>query len=448
MISIQGDRLRQHPHGDCQIEILEAALAAIEPSALIGNQLSVAGDWLYVGQLRLSLTDRRIWILSIGKASVPMTHALETLLGSKQIAGGVAVTRVGYGGYTDCIRVIEAGHPLPEGTEGAAAVMAIAKQVEPDDLVLCLLSGGGSALLALPPLSVSLCDLVRMTELLLHSGATIDEMNTVRRHVSQLQGGQLMSLLYPATVITLILSDVIGDRLESIASGPTVPDPSSFADAVAVLTRLNLLDRMPQSVHSHLMSGTASVVPETPKPGDRIFETAHSLMLGNNDTALRAMVDAAQALGFHAGIHPTPLIGEAREIGCQLADQARQLADGASQKWALIAGGETTVTVRGDGLGGRNQELALAAARQLEGIAGISLAALATDGTDGPTDAAGALIDGDTVSFARQRGADPVDALARNDSHAVLDMTDDLLWTGPTMTNVADVVLILGEPTA
>ena len=448
MITLRREHLREHPHGDAQLEILEAALAAIDPAALIADQLAVVEDTLHIGRLSIPLAGRKVWILSIGKASVPMACAVESLLSPERIAGGVAVTRRGYGGPTERIRVIEAGHPLPEGSDGADAVLEIARQVGPNDLVLCLLSGGGSALLASPPSGISLSELASTTALLLHSGVTIDEMNTVRRHVSQLQGGQLMALLHPATVVTLILSDVIGDRLESIASGPTVPDPTSFTDAVAVLERVSLLDRIPQSVRSHLMSGMASVVPETPKPGDRIFETAHSLLLGNNSTAVRAMATAAQALGFDAGIHPTPLIGEARDIGCELADQARQLADSASVKWALIAGGETTVTVRGDGLGGRNQELALAAALQLEGIAGLSLAALATDGTDGPTDAAGALIDGDTAALACQRGTDPVAALARNDSHAILNTTEDLLWTGPTRTNVADVVLILGEPTA
>jgi glycerate 2-kinase len=448
MITLRRDRLREHPHGDAQLKILKAALDAIEPAALIVDRLTVVEDMLRVDQLSFPLAGRKVWILSIGKASVPMASAIESLLGPERIAGGVAVTRTGYGGPTECIRVIEAGHPLPEGSDGADAVIEIARQIGPNDLVLCLLSGGGSALLASPPSGISLSELACTTALLLHSGVTIDEMNTVRRHVSQLQGGQLMARLHPATVITLILSDVIGDRLESIASGPTVPDPTSFADAVAVLERESLLDRMPQSIRSHLISGMASEVPETPPPGDPIFETAHALLLGNNSTAVRAMATAAQDLGFEVGFHPTPLIGEARDVGSQLAEQAIGLADRAKTKWALIAGGETTVTVCGDGLGGRNQELALAAALCLEGMAGLSVAALATDGTDGPTDAAGALIDGCTAQLARQRGLDPVAALERNDSHAILNVTEDLLWTGPTKTNVADVVLILGEPTA
>lgn len=446
MIQISGDRLREHPYRGEHLEILEAALAAIDPALLITQRLFIAENTLRIDDSKYPLIGRRVWILSIGKAGVPMAGAMESLLGSERIAGGVALTREGYGGSTEVVRVIEAGHPIPDSTVGADAIAELSDQVGPDDLVLCLLSGGGSALLASPPPGVTVSELARMTELLLHSGASIDEVNTVRRHVSCLQGGQLMARLHPATVVTLILSDVIGDQLESIASGPTVPDSKSFADAHAVLQRHELWARIPDSIRSHILCGIASKVPDTPKPGDPIFETAQTILLGNNDTAVAAMAAAARAFEFDVHIRSTPLIGEAREVGSQLADQALQLADSASTKWALVAGGETTVTVRGDGLGGRNQELALAAALRLEGIHGLSLAALATDGTDGPTDAAGALIDGETVALARQRAMDPAAALARNDSYSTLSATQDLLWTGPTMTNVADLCLILGEP--
>jgi len=448
MITLRRDGFREHPYGDVQLEILESALAAIDPETLIAEQLTVGANALRVGKLSIPLDTRRIWILSIGKASVPMARAVEALLGRERVAGGVAITRTGYGGSTACVRVIEAGHPLPETTEGADAVLEITRNVAPDDLVLCLLSGGGSALLASPPPGIRLADVACTTELLLHSGVTIDEMNTVRRHISRLQGGQLMGLLHPATVVTLILSDVIGDRLESIASGPTVPDPTSFADAVAVLQEANLSDRVPQAIRSHLISGMASQVSETPKPGDPIFQSSHAHLLANNATAVHALGSAASAAGFDVHSETSSLMGEARDVGFQLAERAIELASHSSRQWALIAGGETTVIVRGDGLGGRNQELALAAALRLEGVAGISFAALATDGTDGPTDAAGALVDGGTIQRARDRGIDPVVALDQNDSHRVLALTDDLLWTGPTRTNVADLVLVLGEPTA
>ena len=448
MIRISRHRLRAHPYCEQHLKILEASLAAVDPAALLRRRLGIAGNALRIDGSMIPLAGRRVWILSIGKAAVPLAGAVESLLGCERIAGGVALTREGYGGPTEVVRVIEAGHPIPDSMVGADAIAGLSDQVGPDDLVLCLLSGGGSALLASPPSGVSLSELARTTELLLHSGATIDDVNTVRRHVSRLQGGRLMARLHPSTVITLILSDVIGDRLESIASGPTVPDPTSFADARAVLQRLGLWARIPGSIRSLILSGVASEIPDTPKPGDSIFETARTILLGNNDTAVHAAAAAARAFGFEVHIHSAPVIGEAREVGFQLAEEAIQRADSASTKWTLIAGGETTVTVRGDGLGGRNQEVALAAALRLEGIHGLSLAALATDGTDGPTDAAGALIDGETVTLARQLGMDPDGTLERNDSHALLDATGDLLWTGPTKTNVADLILILGDPTA
>jgi len=238
MIRISRDRLRVHPHCEQHLNILETALTAIDPTELLRQHVTITGNALRVDDSMVPLEDRRVWILSIGKAGVPMARAAESLLGCERITGGVALTRDGYGGPAKVVRVIEAGHPIPDGMVGADAIAGLSDQVGCDDLVLCLLSGGGSALLASPPSGVSLFELARMTELLLHSGATIDEVNTVRRHVSRLQGGRLMARLHPATVITFILSDVIGDRLESIASGPTVPDPTSFADARGVLQLL------------------------------------------------------------------------------------------------------------------------------------------------------------------------------------------------------------------
>jgi len=446
MIHIRQDRLREHPHQVDQIAILEAALASVEPAALMAAHVSVTENMLAVGEMSFPLEGRCVWILAIGKAAVPMAQAAESILGLGRIADGIALTRAGQGAETGIVRVIESGHPLPEGTEGADAVAALSARVNPKDLVLCLLSGGGSALLASPPAGVSIAELARTTKLLLHSGATIDEINTVRRHVSRLQGGQLMALLQPATVVTLILSDVLGDRLESIASGPTVPDPSSYADAYDVLHRYDLWEVLPESIRQHLLSGVAGNIPETPKSGVRPFDTAHTVLLGNNATAVDALCSAARSLGFDVHKQSAPLIGEARDVGSRLADQALSLASKATTKWALVAGGETTVTIRGDGLGGRNQEMALAASLWLEGIPGISLAALGTDGTDGPTEAAGALVDGQTVVLTRRRGLDPEAALAQNDSHELLDVTQDLLWTGPTRTNVADLVLVLGMP--
>ncbi|MBE0636024.1 DUF4147 domain-containing protein [Candidatus Bipolaricaulota bacterium] len=448
MIQINQDAQRAHPHQDAQLHILQHALAAVDPAALIGQRLEVNDHMLAMDDLRVSLLDRKIWIIAIGKASIPMAETVQSLLGADRVADAVAVIGKGTGTITNTLRVIEAGHPLPEGTVGADAVAHLSQRVGPGDLVLCLLSGGGSAMLASPPDGISSSELSHMTQLLLQSGATIDEVNTVRRHVSRLQGGQLMGLLSPASVITLVLSDVLGDRLESIASGPTVPDPTSFADAWDVIRRVGLLDRIPLSIRAHLLSGVKGAIADTLKPGNQAFDTAQTVLLGNNQTAVDALALAARSRGFVVHRCPRPLVGEARAVGIDLAKQARRLAASASTRWALIAGGETTVAVRGDGRGGRNQELALSAAIELEGIEGVSLASLATDGIDGITQAAGALVDGQTVALAQEQGMDPQDALARNDSHDLLDATADLLWTGPTHTNVADVVLVLGEPRA
>ncbi len=439
--------LRSHPHADAHRNIASAALCAVEPEALIANRLAVDGRAVTIDGVRIGEVDR-VWIVSIGKAAVPMARAVEKTLGVDRIAGGIAVTRQGHGGVTDVVRVIEASHPVPDGTTGADAVEELAARVAPDDLVLCLLSGGGSALLASPPPGVSPEQLGELTELLLRSAVPIDAMNVVRRHVSRLLGGRLAALLHPASVVTLILSDVIGDRLESIASGPTVPDPTTFADAEAVLRRYGLWEAVPDAVRDHIRSGVASRIPDTPKPGDPVFDTARAFLLANNGTAVRAAAAEARDLGFDVHIHANPLCGEARDAGCAMVHEALRLASGASRAWILIAGGETTVTVRGNGRGGRNQEAALAAAIELEGIRGVSMLTLATDGSDGNTDAAGALVDGETIRRAREAGTDPHVGLSRNDSSTVLNAAGDLLRTGPTGTNVADVWWLLGDPQA
>ena len=291
MIHIDRASLRAHPHQDDHVSILEHALAAVNPAGLIAGRMSVTGDVLRVDERRVALRDRRIWILAVGKASVSMAEAVESLIGADRIASAVAVARKGTITTSDTVRVIEAGHPLPDGTGGADAVCALAEQVAPADLVLCLLSGGGSAMLASPPHGITSSELSRLTELLLHCGATIDEVNTVRRHLSYLQGGRLMSLLSPATVLTLILSDVPGDRLESIASGPTVPDPTSFADAWDVIGKVGLQDRMPPSIGTYLLAGMKGAIADTPKPGDPVFDTAEAFLLGNNATAVDALAE-------------------------------------------------------------------------------------------------------------------------------------------------------------
>jgi len=311
---------------------------------------------------------------------------------------------------------------------------------------VCLLSGGGSALLPLPRDGLSLGDMAETTAILLRSGATIIEMNTVRRHLSAIAGGQLARAAAPAWVATLAISDVVGSPPDAIASGPTVPDPSTYADALAVLDRYGVTARVPAAARHVLEQGRDGVIPETPKPGEAADGEAAVTIVADNLTAARAAADAARAAGFHTQLLTTYLEGEARQAGLVLAGIARQIAatgDPVPRPACVVCGGETTVTVTGDGRGGRNQELPLAAAASLDGLPAVLLVGFATDGRDGPTDAAGAAVDGSTFARARRAGFDPVRSLRNNDAYPLLDAIGDLIRTGPTGTNVADLALIL-----
>jgi hydroxypyruvate reductase len=315
--------------------------------------------------------------------------------------------------------------------------------------VLCLLSGGGSALLPLPREGLSLEDMAETTNLLLRSGADIVEMNTVRRHLSAIAGGQLARAAAPARVVTLAISDVVGSPPEAMASGPTVPDPSTFADALAVLDRYGIAARVPAAARGVLERGCLGAIADTPKPGDAAFPDGAMTIIADNLTAARAAAEAARAAGFHTLLLTTYLEGEARHAGRILAGITRQVAttgDPAARPACVVCGGETTVTVTGDGRGGRNQELALAGAAALEGLHDVLLVGFATDGRDGPTDAAGAAVDGTTVARARRAGFDPACHLRENNAYPLLDAIGDLIRTGPTGTNVADLVLILCGP--
>jgi len=332
------------------------------------------------------------------------------------------------------VTLLEAGHPLPDANSvrGAEAITEIARRAGAHDLVLCLLSGGGSALLTLPVVEMSLEDIQALTDDLLRSGATIQELNTVRKHLSQIAGGHLARLAAPAVLVTLVLSDVIGDPLDVIASGPTVPDPTTVAEAQAVLARRGV--------------GRSLPLRETPKPGDPAFARVEHVIIGSNRLAALAALERARALGYRSLLLGTYLEGEAREVGRVAAALAKGVlahGDPLGPPACLVWGGETTVTVRGTGRGGRNQELALGAALALDGWQGVLVMALATDGSDGPTDAAGAIATGETLARARALGLDPHAALAENDSYTFFAALDDLLRTGPTGTNVNDLLFIL-----
>jgi len=447
MIRFDRSRMRAGFGRALVLGLLESGFAAVDPGRCVREALAREGDRLRVGGEIHDLAGRRVRAIAIGKAAVPMARAVSESLGFAA-AGGIALTRYGYGGSAKGFRVLEAGHPIPDenGWRATTAIAELSDDVGPTDLVLCLLSGGGSALLAAPPAGVPLDDLARTTRLLLGSGAAIGEINTVRRHLSTLQGGRLAERLRPATVITLALSDVIGNRPEAIASGPTVPDPTTFGDAIDALRRHRLWEEVPASVRDHLARGARGEVGESPKPGDPVFRGTAFEVVGDNGAFLDAIKRAGRDAGCRVVRIAEPITGEARAAGRGLAHRALTQASEGAARTLIVAGGETTVTVRGRGRGGRNQELALAAALEIDGIDGVFVAALATDGTDGTTEAAGAIVDGETVARARRAGVDPAEALADNDSYVALAASGDLLVTGPTRTNVADAYVVWVGP--
>jgi glycerate 2-kinase len=421
--------------------IWRAALAAGDVAPLLRRHLRLDGRALSAGPLRLDL-DRvgRVLVLGAGKAGASMARTVEVMLGAR-VSEGYVVVKDGYRLPTARIEIAEAGHPVPDGRGVAASarLLALAESATADDLVIFLVSGGGSALTPAPAPPVTLEEKQALTRLLLAGGATINELNAVRKHLSRFKGGLLARAASPATILTLALSDVIGDPLDVIASGPTAPDPSTYADALDVLERRGVLDRTPRSIVERLRAGAAGEIAETPKPGDRVFERVTNLVIANNALVVDAAAAEAERLGYRPHVLTRSLQGEAREIAPDLVARARALPGPA----ALIAGGETTVTVQGRGRGGRCQEFALAAALALEAGESLVVLAAGTDGTDGPTDAAGGLTDAGTVARSRAAGLDPARALADNDAHALLTATGDGVVTGPTNTNLLDLYLIL-----
>jgi hydroxypyruvate reductase len=436
--------------GDGVARILAASLQAVDPKMAVARIFKRAGNELQVAGLAYPLERyRRVYLVGAGKAGVPMAAAAAAVLGESLTAGQVIV-KDGYGEGGDLpgsVAVLEAGHPVPDsrGVAGASRLVDLLAQTTSEDLVICLISGGGSALLHLPAPGLSLEDLQALTRVLLECGATINEINTLRKHLEQLKGGGLARLAAPARVLTLILSDVVGNPLDIIASGPTVPDPSTFAEAYAVLRKYAIEARVPPGVRAHLEAGMRGEISETPKPGDPVFERVQNVLVGSNLLAARGARDQAVQEGFHTLLLTTYLQGEAREAGRFLAALARQLAETGEplpRPACVIVGGETTVTIRGDGRGGRNQELALAAVADLAGLPDVAVVTLATDGGDGPTDAAGAVVTGETYSRALAAGLDPAANLARNDSHPFFESLGDLLRPGPTRTNVNDLAFV------
>jgi len=439
--------------------IQAAALRAVDPYPAVQRRLTRVGNTLHIADhaperaagCAWDLDEvARIVLIAVGKAAIPMAQAAVDAMGAVPLTG-IVVTKDGHTtghALPETLRVIEAGHPIPNaaGLAAAEAVAGTLAATTGRDCVLLLLSGGASALLPSPVDGVSLADLQAVTESLLRAGAAIGEINAVRKHLSYLSGGQLARLAQPAPVVALILSDVVGDPLDVIASGPTAPDPTTYGTAQAILTQYDLAAQTPPSVWSHLQAGAAGHIAETPKPGDPVFDNVANIIVGSNRLAALAAVAEAQRLGYRALLLTTFVEGEAREVAkvtAALAKGIRAHGDPVRPPACLVWGGETTVTVRGQGKGGRNQELALAAALALEGLPDVGLLALATDGTDGPTDAAGAIVNGSTAELARASGWDPIETLADNNAYPLLDTAGALLRTGPTGTNVNDITVLL-----
>lgn len=426
--------MTQH-HKDVRA-ILQAALEAADPAVAIRRQVRIGarGKTLTVAGRTYDLQAfKRVLVVGAGKATAQMAVAIEGLLGPR-ISSGLINVKYGHTAALQRVEINECGHPTPDdaGWHGAQRIAEIARDARKDDLVICLISGGASALLPLPADPLTLADKQALTRKLLACGADIHEMNTVRRHYSAIKGGQLARLAYPATVLTLILSDVIGDDLNTIGSGPTAPDASTSADALGVLRKYGI-----EVAHPPV---------ETPKPGDAVFRRVQNVIAGSNRLAMEAARKEARRLGYKTLVLSSLIEGETRDVARVHAAIAREIVATGQPLQApacVISGGETTVTIRGNGLGGRNQEFALAAAIDISGLSNVTIASAGTDGTDGPTDAAGAIADGGTVTRAARRGLDARAFLANNDSYHFFEPLKGLIKTGPTGTNVMDLRLIL-----
>jgi hydroxypyruvate reductase len=441
--------LDRHPQGGVVLAALEAALASVDPYQAVKAHVRRAGERLEIGDAVYDLSAiRRVRVVGAGKAAGGMLQALDDILHDR-LDGGAVIAK--HAGGADVrigqVEVLEGSHPLPTEKSVLATrrLMEWLRDGDRRDLVIVLISGGGSALMTNPVEGVTLAEMQELTRALLACGAAIHEINALRKHLDQIKGGGLARLAAPARVASLILSDVVGNPLDVIASGPTVPDPSTFADAWRIVERYRLAERIPAGVRAALEAGRDGRLPESLKPGDPIFRGVQHVLVGSNPQAARAAQEALRARGIQPLLLTTYLQGEARSAGQFLAAIARQSAasgDPLPRPACLIAGGETTVTLQGQGRGGRNQELALGAVADLAGLADTLLVTLATDGEDGPTDAAGAVVSGETLERARRLDLNPDEYLRQNNAYAFFESLGDLLRPGPTGTNVNDLAFL------
>ena len=434
-------------------QIIDKALKAANPIIAIRKTLLREGDriWIESGGGKKGVFDlsnfNKIFVVGAGKATAAMAKAVEEIL-SDRITNGIINVKYGYTESLEKIKINEAGHPIPDenGESGAKEIISLLKEAAKNTLVICLISGGGSALLPLPAGQIKLQDKMDVTDLLLKCGADIVEIDSIRKHLSGIKGGQLARAAYPATVLTFIVSDVIGDRLDTIASGPTVPDETTYNDAARVLDKYNLWNEVPKNVAKRIKSGIENADLETPKPGDVAFENVFNYIVASNFQALKAAKLKAENLGFNTLILSSTIQGETRDVArvhAAVAQEIRTTGNPLAPPACIVSGGETTVAIKGKGKGGRNQEFALAAAIDISGLENTVILSIGSDGTDGPTDAAGGIVDGNTVKKALRVDMNPLAYLNENDSYSFLKGVDGLIITGPTNTNVMDIRLIL-----
>jgi hydroxypyruvate reductase len=433
--------------------IFSKAVEAVDPSRRLKDLVRIERDHLWIRMDEDSEKGfdvdafKRIFLIGTGKASTSMAQAIEEIFGDR-ITKGVITTKYGHLLPLKKTEIIEAGHPIPDqnGFEGTKKIQSLLKESGSEDLVIFLLSGGGSALLPVPVDGITLEEKQKATQLLLDCGADIKEINTIRKHISQIKGGWLAKWAYPSTLIGFILSDVVGDPLDVIASGPTVPDTSTFEEAWEILKKYDLIEKIAPSIQRHLLLGKEGKIEETPKPGDVTFEKVYHILIGSNILALRAAEREASSYGLHTLILSSSIVGETREAArfhSAIAKEVISSGNPISRPACIISGGETTVTIKGYGLGGRNQEFALAGALEISGMEKVVFLSGGTDGTDGPTDASGAIADYTTITRARSMGLDAKAYLENNDAYPFFKKLGDLLITGPTHTNVMDVRILL-----
>lgn len=438
-------------NADIVNSIINAALDAVDPYQCTRKILEKKDSQISIKDIQIDLNNyEHVYLVGTGKAVLPMAEAVQDELG-EVIKGGLLIAKHEspqiQKDLSGSIVVRLGSHPIPssQSVESTRELVKFVNSLNEKDLVICLISGGGSALMTLPDTNITIDDMQEVTRQLLFSGAAIDEVNTIRKHLDQVKGGGLARKIWPAALVTLVLSDVIGDPLEAIASGPTVSDSTTFADAEKIIEKYHLAEQIPASVCQYIKDGVGGKIQETVKAGDECITHAHTFVIGSLAIAAQAAKEKAISSGFNTEVLTTKLKGEAREVGDKLAGELINMVEGnhhLTKPACLIAGGETTVTVRGKGKGGRNQETALSAAKTLQGISNCLFISLATDGEDGPTDAAGGVVDGKTIETGNKLGLDADDHLNRNDAYTYLEKTGSLIKIGPTGTNVNDLVFL------